>query len=193
MAAQPGAGGDQPVDVLPQLEALALACASGSPERERLEEVLAFARELQGRSPSLSQVAETRGTSVSRLLAGAFGRMGVKRPVPPIAEPMPLPAGGTHQFGLIAMKVDRRLCLVNGIPTQRLTPIEFSVLLLLVAARGLVVTREQICSTIWGRPEHEMGPSLNQSVTQIRRKLERYAGLLGSDPRVGYYVKETLE
>ncbi len=84
------------------------------------------------------------------------------------------PQEGEVRFQCDALTVDyeRRLVLVDGCEVH-LTPIEYKLLLLLIANRGKVLTHGYIVRQIWGYEESGDTKSVRVFMASLRRKIEK--------------------
>lgn len=70
-----------------------------------------------------------------------------------------------------------------------LTPIEFSLLRLLVLNRGLLMTHRQLLTEVWGSGYADATPVLRTHIANLRRKLQQGGqdrGLIRTDSGIGY-------
>jgi two-component system KDP operon response regulator KdpE len=80
-----------------------------------------------------------------------------------------------------------------------LTPREFEILKVLLANAGRVVTKARILRAVWGEAYQAEAAYVYVHVSQIRRKLASadpdgtLAGLLATEPGIGYRVAATLD
>ena len=100
----------------------------------------------------------------------------------------PDPAGVVRLAGL-EVDLGRRQARVEGQPLK-LTPREWSLLVALLQAGGRVVTQRQLLTAIWGPAHAEDAQYLRVYVGQLRQKLGLAAGLLRTEPAVGYRLSE---
>jgi two-component system KDP operon response regulator KdpE len=73
-----------------------------------------------------------------------------------------------------------------------LTPIEWQILSTLVAARGRILTHQQIFDAVWGRQYGSPQQYLRVHITNLRRKIESDPAapqLIVTEPGVGYRVE----
>jgi DNA-binding response OmpR family regulator len=75
-------------------------------------------------------------------------------------------------FGDIRVDMQARTASRNGEPVE-MTATEFDVLLCLIEARGVALTREQIFARVWGPNHHGTPRTIDNFVQQLRSKLER--------------------
>lgn len=66
-----------------------------------------------------------------------------------------------------------------------LTPLQFKILFYLVTHQGVVVSRDQLVSEIWGKDVH-IGRSVDTHVNSLRKKFGRYAKYIQSVYGSGY-------
>ncbi|MDN3564080.1 response regulator [Paeniroseomonas aquatica] len=100
----------------------------------------------------------------------------------------PDPAGVVRLAGL-EVDLGRRQARVEGQPLK-LTPREWSLLVALLRASGRVVTQRQLLTAIWGPAHAEDAQYLRVYVGQLRQKLGPAAGLLRTEPAVGYRLSD---
>jgi two-component system, OmpR family, KDP operon response regulator KdpE len=70
-----------------------------------------------------------------------------------------------------------------------LTPIEFSLLRVLVSNRGLLMTHRQLLVEVWGPEYDDATPLLRTHIANLRRKLdagERHRSFIRTDSGIGY-------
>ena len=83
---------------------------------------------------------------------------------------------------------ERREVRLNG-QAVHLTPIEYSLLSLMIQYRGKVLTSSHLLGAIWG-PEYELeGQILRTHMSRLRRKIDgnlAQGGLIVTEPGVGY-------
>ena len=88
----------------------------------------------------------------------------------------PQPEGDAlHRFGDVEVREGSRTVLRAGEPVE-LTPKEFDLLLVLLRARGDVVSRHELLRRVWGYRADIATRTLDTHVAELRRKLEREAG-----------------
>ncbi len=91
-------------------------------------------------------------------------------------------------FGEVEVDLEQRRVTRSGIPVH-LTPIEYRLLGLLIAAAGRVVTQRQLLAGAWGPNHVEHAHYLRVYMAGLRRKLERDPRLpahILTEPGVGY-------
>lgn len=101
------------------------------------------------------------------------------------------PAPPSLQAGDVTIDLERRLVFRAG-EEVHLTPTEMSLLLVLAAEAGKVLTHRQILERVWGGYAAENAPQLRVYVNYVRRKLEEdpaHPRLIVTDPGVGYRLK----
>ncbi len=82
------------------------------------------------------------------------------------------PAGSSvHTFGDVRIDVAARTVTRKGGPVD-MTATEFDVLLCLVEARGVALSREAIFSHVWGPNHHGTPRTIDNFIQQLRAKLE---------------------
>jgi two-component system KDP operon response regulator KdpE len=72
----------------------------------------------------------------------------------------------------------------------RLTPREWDLLVALTRAAGRVVTQRQLLASVWGPAHTEDAQYLRVYVGHLRQKLGPAAGLLRTEPGIGYRFGE---
>ena len=87
--------------------------------------------------------------------------------------------------GPLEVDLVRRLARVNG-NVLRLTPREWDLLVALARSPGRVVTHRQLQAGAWGIAHPEDAQQLRVYVGRLRQKLGAAAGLLRTEPGVGY-------
>jgi two-component system KDP operon response regulator KdpE len=100
------------------------------------------------------------------------------------------PKGAEAIFRLGNLEVDlaKRLVLKNGVEV-RLTPIEYSLLRLLVNHAGKVLTHRQLLTEVWGEKSAGQTHYLRVHFAHLREKLEANPAapeLIVTEPGVGY-------
>ena len=100
---------------------------------------------------------------------------------------------GKHllSYGGLQLNLDKKTTTVDGNPVN-LTPTEFSLLHLLLANRGKVLSRQQLMDTIWAGVI-VTDRTINVNITRLRKKLGPYAQNIVSRTRFGYVFEETLK
>lgn len=93
--------------------------------------------------------------------------------------------------GPLEVDLERRLARVEGIELP-LTPREWDLLAALARDLGKVVTQRRLLTEIWGPAHAGDQQYLRVYVGQIRAKLGAAAGLLRTEPGVGYRLLESL-
>jgi two-component system, OmpR family, KDP operon response regulator KdpE len=101
-----------------------------------------------------------------------------------------LPQGMDAIFraGSIEVDLSKRLVLKSGVEVK-LTPIEYSLLRLLVTHAGKVLTHRQLLTEVWGPEAVEQTHYLRVHVAHLREKLETDPSrpkLIITEPGVGY-------
>jgi DNA-binding response OmpR family regulator len=76
-----------------------------------------------------------------------------------------------HHFGDVRVDVSARTVTRAGDPVD-LTATEFDVLLCLIEARGVALSREAIFTRVWGPNHHGTPRTIDNFVQQLRTKLE---------------------
>lgn len=76
-----------------------------------------------------------------------------------------------HKFDYLTVDTEKHRVYVNDNEVH-LTPIEFKLLLLLIANRGKVITHSQISKEVWGYGETGDSKSIRVFMASLRRKIE---------------------
>jgi two-component system KDP operon response regulator KdpE len=100
----------------------------------------------------------------------------------------PQGADAIFRAGNLEVDLARRLVLKNGTEVK-LTPIEYSLLRLLVTHAGKVLTHRQLLTQVWGEKAVEQSHYLRVHIAHLREKLEANASapeLIITEPAVGY-------
>jgi DNA-binding response OmpR family regulator len=79
--------------------------------------------------------------------------------------------GSAHVFGEVRVDVAARTVFRTGEQVE-MTATEFDVLLCLIEARGVALTREAIFARVWGPNHHGTPRTIDNFVQQLRAKLE---------------------
>jgi two-component system alkaline phosphatase synthesis response regulator PhoP len=82
------------------------------------------------------------------------------------------PAPVVRVFGEVRVDVAARTVTRAGLPLE-ITATEFDVLLCLLEARGVALTRDEIFSRVWGPNHHGTPRTIDNFIQQLRAKLER--------------------
>jgi two-component system KDP operon response regulator KdpE len=91
------------------------------------------------------------------------------------------------QAGPLQVDLGRRTARVEGGEPLKLTPREWDLLAALVrGGEGRVVTQRQLLTTVWGPAHVEDAQYLRVYVGHLRQKLGPAAGLIRTEPGVGY-------
>lgn len=91
--------------------------------------------------------------------------------------------------GPLAIDLERRTARLGEAPPLHLTPREWGLLVALARARGRVVTQRQLLDAVWGPAHAEDAQYLRVYVGHLRQKLGAAAGLLRTEPGVGYRLE----
>ncbi|MFC4168341.1 response regulator [Teichococcus aestuarii] len=102
----------------------------------------------------------------------------------------PAPAAARIEIGPLAIDLERRLARLGEDPPLHLTPREWELLVALARARGRVMTQRQLLDAVWGPAHAEDAQYLRVYVGHLRQKLGAAAGLLRTEPGVGYRLEE---
>jgi len=95
------------------------------------------------------------------------------------------------QFGKLEVDLSKRLVLKNGVEVK-LTPIEYSLLRLLVTHAGKVLTHRQLLTEIWGDKAAEQTHYLRVHIAHLREKIEAdpsVPALILTEPAIGYRLE----
>lgn len=96
------------------------------------------------------------------------------------------------QIGDLHIDLDRRIVVVKDVQVH-FTPIEYKMLLTLVANRGKVLTHRFIQQEVWGYPTTDDYQSLRVFMASVRRKIEDDAAnprYISTEVGVGYRFAE---
>ena len=93
------------------------------------------------------------------------------------------------RVGALEMDTARRIARVGEGEPLRLTPREWELLLTFARASGRVLTHRHLLTTVWGPAHAEDAQYLRVYVGHLRQKLEGAAGLLRTEPGVGYRLE----
>ncbi|MCC6647767.1 MAG: response regulator transcription factor [Polyangiaceae bacterium] len=74
-------------------------------------------------------------------------------------------------FGVVEVDPGARAVTRAGVPVD-LTATEYDIMMCLVAARGRVLSRDQIQAAVWGENHHGTRRTIDNFVLQLRQKLE---------------------
>ena len=102
---------------------------------------------------------------------------------------------GLVRLGSVVLDVTQRTVTVGGVPVD-LTPREYELLKVMLAAPGRLLTRGRLLRAVWGTAYTDESHYLHVYVSRIRRKLAAADpnGLTGdlivAEPGVGYRVRE---
>jgi two-component system, OmpR family, KDP operon response regulator KdpE len=100
----------------------------------------------------------------------------------------PRGADAIFRVGNLEVDLAKRLVLKNGAEVK-LTPIEYSLLRLLVTHAGKVLTHRQLLVEVWGEKAAGQSHYLRVHIAHLREKLEANASapeLIITEPAVGY-------
>ncbi|UFN48482.1 response regulator transcription factor [Roseomonas sp. OT10] len=96
------------------------------------------------------------------------------------------PPAVAFQIGPLAMDLAARTATLDGSPL-RLTPREWDLLVALTrGGAGRVVTQRQLLDAVWGPGHAEDAQYLRVYIGHLRQKLGSSAGLIRTEPGVGY-------
>jgi len=113
-------------------------------------------------------------------------RAGLRRAAQAAGEPDP---ASSVQLGSLEVDLGHRIARVAG-EALKLTPREWALLVVLLKAGGRVVTQRQLLTAVWGPAHAEDAQYLRVYVGHLRQKLGAAAGLLRTEPGVGYRLAE---
>jgi len=116
----------------------------------------------------------------------------VLRRVEQAGSPASPDAGATLKAGPLTIDSARHEVLLDGEPV-RLTLTEFRLLAALVAARGRVLTRDQLMDKAMGTDVFVTDRAIDVHITAIRKKLGEAHWLVHTVRGVGYRLQETQE
>ena len=97
------------------------------------------------------------------------------------------------QTGELMVDYEKRIVTISGNEVH-LTPIEYKILLLLIANRGKVLTHNYIIREIWGYAEEIDAGNLRVFMATLRRKIEKDAAnpeYILTEIGVGYRFRES--
>src|SRR6266567_4904791 len=100
----------------------------------------------------------------------------------------PQGADAIFRSGDLEMDLSKRVVLKNGAEVK-LTPIEYSLLRLLVTHAGKVLTHRQLLTEVWGAKSVEQTHYLRVHIAHLREKIEDNPSkpeLIITEPAVGY-------
>lgn len=83
------------------------------------------------------------------------------------------------------ISADRRQVWLNN-SAVAMTPKEFDLLMMMVAKRGAVITREEIGQVIWGKSAEESARTLDTHIWRLRSKLGDFAARIETVGKNGY-------
>ncbi|MBI0534414.1 response regulator [Roseomonas sp. KE2513] len=99
--------------------------------------------------------------------------------------------GAVMRSGPLEVDLARRTARVEGGEPLKLTPREWDLLVALMrGGEGRVVTQRQLLGTVWGPAHVEDTQYLRVYVGHLRHKLGAAAGLIRTEPGVGYRFGE---
>jgi len=94
---------------------------------------------------------------------------------------------GVLHFGPLEVDLARRIARLEGGEALKLTPREWDLLAALArAGDGRVITQRQLLKAVWGPAHVEDAQYLRVYVGHLRQKLGAAAGLIRTEPGVGY-------
>lgn len=103
----------------------------------------------------------------------------------------PQGADAIFRFGNLEVDLSKRLVLKGGMEVK-LTPIEYSLLRLLVMHPGKVLTHRQLLAEVWGEKAVGQSHYLRVHFAHLREKLEEDSSmpeLILTEPAVGYRLR----
>ena len=95
----------------------------------------------------------------------------------------------TFSLGTLTADFNRHLFQVKG-KSVRLSPKEKKILLALIEARGVVVSRQQIIDSAWDGEQTLDSRTVDQHMARLRRKVGR--GVVNTVPLFGYQISPEL-
>ena len=98
---------------------------------------------------------------------------------------------GLVPVGALVVNVETREAFRDGVE-ERLTPTEWSLLLVLIRNAGKIMTRKHILREVWGPAMEEEYNNLRVYVNQLRKRIELDPAtptILLTEPGVGYRLK----
>jgi two-component system phosphate regulon response regulator PhoB len=102
------------------------------------------------------------------------------------------PEGGTLKAGPLSIDASKHEVTLNGEPVK-LTLTEFKLLISLVAARGRVLTRDQLMDKAMGMDVFVTDRAIDVHITAIRKKLGNASWLVRTVRGVGYSLQESAD
>jgi DNA-binding response OmpR family regulator len=102
--------------------------------------------------------------SLAELLARV--RAALRRGPRPIETPR-----SVHAFGDVRLDVSARTATRSGAPVE-MTATEFDLLLCLIEARGVALSRDAIFTRVWGPNHHGTPRTIDNFIQQLRTKIE---------------------
>lgn len=110
-------------------------------------------------------------------------RAALRRSQAAVAQPLE----SVVRTGPLEVDFTRRLARVEGGEPLKLTPREWDLLAALVrGGEGRVITQRQLLTAVWGPAHGEDAQYLRVYVGHLRQKLGAAAGLIRTEPGVGY-------
>lgn len=97
--------------------------------------------------------------------------------------------GSIHRLGTIVLDASKHVVTVNGKPVT-LTYKEFELLQFLMENEGIVLTRDQLLSTIWGYDFDGETRTVDVHIRTLRQKLGPASGYIETIRGVGYKAEE---
>ncbi len=110
------------------------------------------------------------------------------------SESVSVPASGAGQLkaGPLSIDASKHEANLNGEPVK-LTLTEFKLLISLVAARGRVLTRDQLMDKAMGTDVFVTDRAIDVHITSIRKKLGEASWLIRTVRGVGYSLQDSAE
>jgi two-component system KDP operon response regulator KdpE len=105
----------------------------------------------------------------------------------------PQGADAIFRAGNIEVDLSKRLVLKKGVEVK-LTPIEYSLLRLLITHAGKVLTHRQLLTEVWGEKSVDQSHYLRVHFAHLREKLENNPAapaLIITEPSVGYRLVDS--
>jgi two-component system KDP operon response regulator KdpE len=100
-------------------------------------------------------------------------------------------SGRTVRVGALEVNMDTREAFRDS-AEEKLTPTEWSLLLIFLRSHGKIMTRKQILREVWGPAYEEEYNNLRVYINQLRKKIEfdpSVPSVLLTEPGVGYRLR----
>jgi two-component system response regulator CpxR len=96
------------------------------------------------------------------------------------------------EVGGIRLVPSAREATADGVPLP-LTTVEYDILEFLVNAAGRVVSRDELTAALYRRRATKFDRTLDMHICNLRKKLDRQAGLIGTVRGVGYLFRHVAD